>query len=60
MIIQPLVYTVRQVASMFQCSPATVHRQIRNGGIPAEAVVRYGKVVRIARWYVDEVTGRAA
>jgi predicted site-specific integrase-resolvase len=48
------------VAMLFRVSPSTVHRWIERGRIPPVAVVRYGSIVRVVRWWVEERTGRAA
>jgi excisionase family DNA binding protein len=58
--IEPLVFTVPEVAMLFRVSPSTVHRWIERGRIPPVAVVRYGSIVRVVRWWVEERTGRAA
>lgn len=55
--VEPLVYTVSEVAVLLHASASTIHRQIMAGRIP---VVRYGRVVRIPRWWVDEEVKRAA
>lgn len=55
--VEPLVYAVPEVAVLLKVSPSTVHRWIEAGRIP---VVRYGKIVRIPRWWVEEAVGRAA
>ena len=55
--IEPLVYTVTEYAALLHMSTSTVHRQIKAGRIP---VVRYGNVVRIPRWFVEEELRRAA
>lgn len=58
--VTPLVYAVPEVAALLKVAPSTVHRWIKDGRVPAAAVVRYGSVVRIARWWIDELVGRAA
>lgn len=55
--IEPLVYAVPEVAVLLKVSPSTVHRWIDLGKVP---VVRYGRVVRVPKWAVDEMIGRAA
>ena len=55
--ITPLVFTVPEYAALMHLSPATVHRQIKAGRIP---VVRYGRVVRIPKWFAEEELKRAA
>jgi excisionase family DNA binding protein len=55
--IEPLVYKVPEVARLLDCAPSTVHRWIERGEVP---VIRYGKVIRVPRWWVAERTGRKA
>ena len=55
--IEPLVFTVPEYATLLHMSRASVHRAIRAGRIP---VVRYGRVVRIPKWFVEEELKRAA
>jgi excisionase family DNA binding protein len=56
--IEPLVFTVPEYAALLHMSRASVHRAIRAGRIP---VVRYGKVIRIPKWFADEeLRGKAA
>lgn len=42
----PYLLTVRQLAQLLQMAPATVHRYVREGAIPA---VRIGNRVRVPR-----------
>lgn len=56
--IQPLVYRVSEVCLLLGLSRSKAQRMIESGEMPA---VRYGRVVRIPRWWVDEVVrGKAA
>ena len=56
-VIEPLVYAVPEVAALLKVSPSTVHRWIEAGKVP---VVRYGRVVRVPRWWIEEQVGKAA
>jgi len=51
----PLVYRPAQVAELLQVSRAAVYRGITARTIPA---VRFGRSVRIPRWWVDEQLAR--
>lgn len=55
--LEPLVYRVREVAALLKISEAQVYRLIERGTMPA---VRYGRSVRVPRWWVDEQIGRHA
>lgn len=56
--IEPVVYRVAQVAVLLQISVATVYRRVGLGQIPA---LRYGRTVRVPRWWVEEqLRGRVA
>jgi excisionase family DNA binding protein len=52
---EPLVYRPAQVAELLQVSRAAVYRGIAGRTIPA---VRFGRSVRIPRWWVDEQLAR--
>jgi excisionase family DNA binding protein len=52
---EPLVYRPAQVAELLQVSRAAVYRGMAAGTIPA---VRFGRSVRIPRWWVDEQLAR--
>lgn len=53
--IEPLVYRISQAAQLLQLSRSSVSRAIAAGRIPA---VRFGRSVRIPRWWVDEQVAR--
>ena len=56
--VQPLVYGVSQVCELLDLSKSKARRMIEAGEMPA---VRYGRVVRIPRWWVDDqIRGKAA
>ncbi len=59
-VIVPLVYTVAQLADLFQCTIGHVQRQRKAKAIPGE--IRIGKSVRFSRDVVDRwlVEGRPA
>jgi excisionase family DNA binding protein len=49
--LEPLVYTPAEVARLLRISRQQVYRLAESGGMPS---VRYGRSVRIPRWWVDE------
>lgn len=53
--IEPLVYRIAQVGELLQLSRASVYRGIAEKKIPA---VRFGRSVRVPRWWVDEQLAR--
>ena len=53
--VQPLVYRVSEVCALLDLSKSKARRMIEAGDMPA---VRYGRVVRIPRWWVDQEIGK--
>lgn len=55
--LEPLVYRPREVAQLLKISVAQVYRLAASGTMPS---VRYGRSVRVPRWWVEEQRGKVA
>lgn len=47
--------TVREVSALLKVQPKTIYRWIERGRIPADAVVRFGRTIRLKREAVDQL-----
>src|SRR5688572_679490 len=55
--IERLAYRVAEVCVMLDLSKSTAWRMIDAGKMP---VLRYGRTVRVPKWWIDDQTRRAA